>query len=70
MDAKKRPQDDALKSAPIPEENAGNADEEAGRRESGTTGSAKRPTGAHTARDVTGVDPQDPITRPDDEQSG
>ena len=54
MDAKKRPQDDALKSAPIPEEKAGNADEEAG----------------STARDMTGVDPQDPIIRPEDERSG
>ena len=69
MDAKKRPQDDALKSAPIPEESASGDGREAG-HESETIGSAERPTGAHTARDVTGVDPQDPITRPADEHSG
>lgn len=34
---------------------------EAGRYESGTTG-AGRPSGGSTARDDTGVDPQDPIT--------
>ncbi len=59
MDDEKRPQDDAMKSAPIPDANAGDDTDEAG-----------RPTGTSTARDRTGVDPQDPIIRPADEQSG
>jgi hypothetical protein len=34
---------------------------EAGRRDTGTQGESQRPTGTSTARDSTGVDPQEPI---------
>lgn len=34
---------------------------EAGRQDTGTQGASERPTGTSTARDVTGVDPQEPI---------
>jgi hypothetical protein len=34
---------------------------EAGRQDTGTQGASERPTGTSTARDVTGVNPQDPI---------
>jgi hypothetical protein len=34
---------------------------EAGRQDTGVQGETERPTGTSTARDVTGVDPQDPI---------
>jgi hypothetical protein len=34
---------------------------EAGRQDTGTQGASQRPTGTSTARDVTGVNPQDPI---------
>jgi hypothetical protein len=34
---------------------------EAGRQDTGTAGPSQRPTGTSTARDVTSVDPQDPI---------
>ncbi len=34
---------------------------EAGRQDTGTQGATQRPTGTSTARDVTGVNPQDPI---------
>ena len=51
-------------------EDIAEAEKEAGRQDTGTSGGSDRPTGSSTARDVTGVDPQDPITRPDDERSG
>ena len=51
-------------------ENESKGDKESGRHDTGAQGGANRPTGTSTARDVTGVDPQDPITRPADEQSG
>ncbi len=39
------------------------ADEkEPGRQDTGTEGKANRPTGTSTARDATGVDPQEPVT--------
>jgi hypothetical protein len=34
---------------------------EAGRQDTGPKGESQRPTGTSSARDVTGVDPQDPI---------
>jgi hypothetical protein len=34
---------------------------EAGRQDTGVQGESQRPTGTSTARDVTGVDPQEPI---------
>jgi len=34
---------------------------EAGRHDAGTQGETERPVGTSTARDSTGVDPQDPI---------
>jgi hypothetical protein len=34
---------------------------EAGRQDTGTQGESQRPTGTSTARDVTAVDPQEPI---------
>jgi len=34
---------------------------EAGRKDTGSEGTTDRPTGTSTARDVTGIDPQDPI---------
>ena len=45
-------------------------EKEAGRQDRGTSGGTDRPVGTSTARDVTGVSPQDPITRPPDERSG
>jgi hypothetical protein len=35
---------------------------EAGRQDAGTQGPTNRPVGTSTARDSTGVDPQDPVT--------
>ena len=37
-------------------------EDEAGRESTGTKGVSDRPKGTSTARDRTGVDPQDPIT--------
>ena len=37
-------------------------DKEPGRQDTGTEGKANRPTGTSTARDATGVDPQEPVT--------
>ncbi len=34
---------------------------EAGRKDTGNEGATDRPTGSSTARDSTGIDPQDPI---------
>ncbi len=34
---------------------------DAGRKDTGTEGATDRPTGTSTARDFTGIDPQDPI---------
>jgi hypothetical protein len=34
---------------------------QAGRKDTGTTGEAKRPTGKSTAKDSTGVNPKDPV---------
>jgi len=50
------------------DESKGN--KEPGRQDTGPKGPTGRPTGTSTARDMTGIDPQDPITRPEDEQSG
>ncbi len=44
--------------------------QEPGRETEGTQGETDRPVGTSTARDVTGVNPMDPITRPPDERSG
>ena len=44
-------------------EETAKGDKEAGRQDTG-------PSGTSTARDVTGVSPQDPITRPPDQRSG
>jgi hypothetical protein len=38
------------------------AEKEPGRQDTGTEGKANRPTGTSTARDATGVDPQEPVT--------
>ncbi len=51
-------------------EDIAKGDKEAGRQDTGTSGGTDRPTGTSTARDVTGVSPQDPITRPPDQRSG
>ncbi len=51
-------------------EDTAKGEKEAGREDTGPSGGAGRPSGTSTARDVTGVAPQDPITRPDDERSG
>ncbi len=37
-------------------------EKEPGRQDTGTEGKANRPTGTSTARDATGVDPQEPVT--------
>ena len=37
-------------------------EKEPGRQDTGTEGKANRPTGTSTARDATGVDPQEPAT--------
>lgn len=39
----------------------GKTGKEAGRHEMGTKGATDRPMGGSTARDSTGIDPQDPI---------
>jgi len=39
----------------------GDEGKEPGRHDAGTTGHVQRPAGTSTARDVTGVGPQDPI---------
>ena len=51
-------------------EDVAKGDKEAGRQDTGPSGGANRPSGTSTARDVTGISPQDPITRPPDERSG
>jgi hypothetical protein len=51
-------------------EDTAKGEKEAGREDTGPSGGAGRPSGTSTARDVTGVAPQDPITRPADERSG
>ncbi len=51
-------------------EDIGKGDKEEGRQDTGPSGGAARPSGTSTARDVTGVSPQDPINRPPDERSG
>jgi hypothetical protein len=47
---------------------------ETGRADTGTQGESQRPTGTSTARDSTGVDPQEPITdspvQPSGDQGG
>lgn len=43
------------------EEVSGQEGKEAGRHDTGTQGESQRPTGTSTARDSTGVDPQEPI---------
>ena len=43
---------------------------EPGRTDTGGQGATDRPTGTSTARDFTGVDPQDPITRDEDQVVG
>ncbi|MEO6207064.1 MAG: hypothetical protein ABIP77_03825 [Candidatus Limnocylindrales bacterium] len=50
------------------DESKGN--KEPGREDTAPGGPTDRPTGTSTARDMTGVDPQDPITGPNDERSG
>lgn len=40
---------------------SGQEGKEAGRQDTGTQGESERPTGTSTARDSTGVDPQEPI---------
>ena len=45
-------------------------EQEPGRQDTGPSGGAGRPSGTSTARDVTGISPQDPITRPPDQRSG
>jgi hypothetical protein len=44
-------------------EEIGQGDKEAGRKDTGEHDATGRPTGTSTARDYTGVDPQDPITK-------
>ena len=51
-------------------EDVAKGDKEAGRQDTSPSGGANRPSGTSTARDVTGVSPQDPITRPPDQRSG
>jgi len=46
-------------------EEVSNSEQEHGRHDTGTQGSTDRPVGESTARDYTGVDPQDPITKDD-----
>jgi hypothetical protein len=43
-------------------EETGAEEDEAGREDQGTKGESERPVGTSTARDSTGVDPQDPVT--------
>lgn len=43
-------------------EEIGEGDKEAGRQDTGDHGATGRPTGTSTARDRTGVDPQDSTT--------
>jgi hypothetical protein len=43
---------------------------EPGREDTGTDSETGRPTGTSTARDMTGVDPQDPVTTDPDQVSG
>ncbi len=45
---------------------------ESGRKSTGTKGASERPVGTSTARDVTGIDPQDPIGEegPDESKGG
>ncbi len=43
------------------EDMKGDEGKESGREDAGTKGTSERPVGTSTARDVTGVDPQDPI---------
>jgi len=69
MDEAKRPQDDAMESASPPDEDVGEDNKEAGRHNTGKD-SAERPTGTSTARDKTGVDPQDPIVPPEGDPTG
>ena len=51
-------------------EDLSSSEQEAGREETGTRGETERPTGTSSARDVTGIDPQDPITREEDSPAG
>jgi hypothetical protein len=44
-------------------EEVASSEQEQGRVDTGTQGAADRPTGESTARDWTGVDPKEPITR-------
>ena len=44
------------------EDVSGQEGKDEGRRDTGTQGESQRPTGTSTARDATGVDPQEPIT--------
>jgi len=43
-------------------EEIGSSEQEEGRQDTGSKGATQRPTGTSTARDVTGVDPQDSTT--------
>jgi len=43
-------------------EDVSDTEHEAGRHDTGTQGDTDRPTGTSTARDVSGVDPQDSTT--------
>jgi hypothetical protein len=54
--------DDPGLSTTKPGEATGAEEDEAGREDLGTKGESDRPVGTSTARDSTGVDPQDSVT--------
>lgn len=51
-------------------EDVSKQEHEAGRYDTGTQGSTERPTGTSTARDFTGVDPQDVTSDEDRSPAG
>jgi hypothetical protein len=64
------PEDAGQSSTRHGEAVSGHEGKEAGRRDTGTQGESQRPTGTSTARDSTGVDPQEPIEEAPSLQTG
>jgi len=62
MDEHTKPTDDgvAIDNLTRRGEDIGKNEKEAGREDAGTQGETERPMGTSTARDYTGVDPQEP----------